>query len=112
MRGISLACLVGVCLLSALVVPAQTPVSLPNTMTTIGGLAPMSSTSGTQCPGLPSGVKSTDAFGDGCLAVNGIFGAAGRGGVVVDAFGNVFVGDDVSSVIHMINPTSDRKSVV
>jgi len=106
MRGISLACLAAVCLLSDFVAPAQTPVPLPYTMTTIGGLSPMSSTSGTQCPNLPAGVKSTDAFGDGCLAVNGIFGAAGRGGVVVDAFGNVFVGDDVDSVIHMINPTS------
>jgi sugar lactone lactonase YvrE len=106
MRGIPLACVAAVCLLSAFVAPAQTPVSLPYTMTTIGGLSPMSNTSGTQCPGLPAGVKSADAYGDNCLATSAIFGAAGRGGVVVDAFGNVFVGDDVDSVIHMINPTS------
>jgi len=30
----------------------------------------------TQCPNLPAGVTSTDAYGDGCLAANGIFGAA------------------------------------
>ena len=85
---------------------AQAPVSLPYTMTTLAGTSPMSAAAGTQCPNLPAGVKSTDAYGDGCLAANGIFGAAGRGGVQVDAFGNVFVGDDVGSVIHVIDPTS------
>ncbi len=85
---------------------AQAPVALPYTMTTVGGLAPMSSTAGTACPNLPAGQVSTDAFGDGCLAVNGIFGAAGRGGVVADAYGDIFIADDVDDVIHMINPSS------
>jgi len=85
---------------------AQTPVALPYTMTTIGGLTPMPATAGTQCPGLATGVVSTDAFGDGCLAVNGIFGAAGRGGVQVDSFGNVLVADDVDNIIHLINPST------
>jgi sugar lactone lactonase YvrE len=66
----------------------------------------MSSVAGTQCPNLPPGIVSTDSFGDGCLAANGVFGAAGRGGVQVDAFGNVFIADDVSSVIQVINPLS------
>jgi sugar lactone lactonase YvrE len=85
---------------------AQAPVALPNTMTTLAGLAPMAATAGTQCPNLPAGTVSTDAFGDGCLAVNGIFGAAGRGGVASDSFGDIFIADDVSNVIHMINPSS------
>jgi hypothetical protein len=86
---------------------AQTaPVALPYTMTTLAGLAPMASAAGTQCPGLATGVKSTDAYGDGCLAVNGIFGAAGRGGLVTDSFDNVFVADDVDSIIHMINAST------
>ena len=85
---------------------AQTPVALPYTMTTLSGTAPMAATAGTQCPNLPAGVVSTDAFGDGCLAINGIFGAAGRGGVQVDSFGNVFVADDIDSIIHVINPTT------
>ncbi len=91
---------------------AQTPVALPYTMTTWAGTSPMSATAGTQCPGLPTGVVSTDAWGDGCLAVNGIFGAGGRGGTVVDAFGNVFVADDVDNVVHMINGSSGIMSKV
>ena len=55
------------------------------------GSAPMTPVAGTPCPTLNAitGAVSTDAFGDGCLAVNGIFGAAARGGVQVDAFGNI-----------------------
>ena len=91
---------------------AQTPIALPYTMSTLAGTSPMAPTTGTQCPNLPTGVKSTDTFGDGCLAVNGIFGAAGRGGVEVDAFGNVFVADDISSIIHVINPTTGIMTVL
>jgi len=98
-------------MLSLLHAGAQTPVALPYTMTTIGGLAPMAATSGTQCPNLASGVKSTDAFGDGCLAVNGIFGVAGRAGVEADSFGNVFVGDDINKVLHVINPATGIMTV-
>ncbi len=84
----------------------QTPIALPYTMTTLAGTSPMSSVTGTQCPSLPTGAKSTDSYGDGCLSTNAVFGAAGRGGVQVDAFGNVFVADDVNSIIHVIDPTS------
>jgi sugar lactone lactonase YvrE len=90
----------------------QTPIALPSTMTTLAGTSPMSAATGTQCPNLAVGVKSTDAYGDGCLAVNGVFGAAGRGGVQVDSFGNVFVADDISSVIHVIDPVSGIMSVL
>jgi pectin methylesterase-like acyl-CoA thioesterase len=103
---LAIAILPVLCLLTLVNAEAQTPVALPYTMTTIGGLAPMSASSGTQCPNLPAGVKSTDAYGDGCLAVNGVFGAGGRGGVQVDSFGNIFVADDVNKVAHMINPTT------
>ena len=78
-----------VCLLTLLSADAQAPVALPYTMTTIGGLTPMAATAGTQCPGLPAGIVSTDAYGDGCLAVNGIFGAAAYGGTLVDSNGNI-----------------------
>jgi polygalacturonase/sugar lactone lactonase YvrE len=73
-------------------------------MTTVGGLSPMAATAGTQCPNLPTGVVSTDAFGDGCLAVNGIFGVGAFSGLVVDPFGNVLVNDDIKGVLHLINP--------
>jgi streptogramin lyase len=103
----TLSCLLAaVCLFAFGSAGAQTPAALPYTMTTLAGTSPMAAAAGTQCPNLPAGVVSTDAYGDGCLAVSGIFGAAGRGGVVVDSFANVFVADDVSGVIHMINPTS------
>jgi sugar lactone lactonase YvrE len=90
----------------------QASVALPYTMTTIGGLAPMAATSGTQCPGLPAGVVSTDAFGDGCLAINGILGSGAYSGVVADSFGNVFVNDDIKGVLHLINPASGIMTLV
>jgi sugar lactone lactonase YvrE len=98
--------------LSFLSARAQTPIALPYTMTTTAGTSPMTAASGTQCPNLAAGVKSTDAFGDGCFAVNGVFGAAARGGVQVDSFGNVFVADDINSIIHVINPTTGIMSVL
>jgi sugar lactone lactonase YvrE len=100
------ACLIALCACVCLTGWAQGPVALPYTMTTVAGTSPIAATAGTQCPNLPTGVVSTDVYGDGCLAVNGIFGAAGRGGVQVDSFGNIFVADDVDSVIHMINASS------
>jgi hypothetical protein len=90
----------------------QTPIALPYTMTTIGGLTPMAATAGTQCPGLPAGVTSSDAYGDGCLAVSGIFGVSAFSGVVVDAFGNVLVNDDIKGVLHQINPNSGMMTLV
>jgi hypothetical protein len=103
---LAIAILPVLCLLTVINAEAQTPVALPYTMTTLAGTSPMAATAGTQCPNLPAGIVSADAFGDGCLAVNGIFGAAGRGGVQVDSFGNVFVADDVDGIIHAINPST------
>jgi sugar lactone lactonase YvrE len=111
LRRYSFVCALIACFSLLYVSQAQTPTPLPYTMTTAAGLSPMAAASGTQCPNLPSGIKSTDAYGDGCLAGNGIFGAAGRGGVVVDSFGNVFVADDINQVIHMINPASGIMTV-
>lgn len=108
-----LVCLSVLCALPLLSAEAQqAPVALPNTMTTIAGTSPMSSVTGTQCPNLAAGVVSKDAFGDGCLAVNGNFGAAGRGGVQVDSFGNLFVSDDINSIVHLIDPTTGIMSVL
>lgn len=104
-----------VCLVAVAVIRAQSPVALPFTMTTVAGQAPMSSASGVQCPGLPAGVKSTDVFGDGCLAVNAILsytsGNQLRGGVVVDPFGNLFLADDLNNVIHRIDAGSGIMTV-
>ena len=100
------------CLLSLVNVSAQAPIALPYTMTTIGGLSPMAATAGTQCANLPNGVTSTDAFGDGCLAVNGIFGSGAFSGVVVDSFGNVIVNDDIKGAMHVINPVSGIMTLV
>ncbi|MGH9560427.1 MAG: hypothetical protein ACRD3S_03145, partial [Terracidiphilus sp.] len=72
----------------------------------------MTGTAGTQCPSLPAGVVSTDAYGDGCLAVNGIFGNDPFSGIVVDPFGDVFLNDDGKGVLHMINPNSGIMTAV
>ena len=116
MRRIPLALIAPVCLLACLpavsICAAQAPVALPYTMTTIGGTSPMAATQGTQCPNLPTGVVSTDAFGDGCLAVNGIFGVGAFSGVVVDPFGNVLVNDDIKGALHLINPNSGIMTLV
>jgi hypothetical protein len=77
-------------------------------MTTLGGTSPMAATAGTQCPNLPAGVLSSDALGDRCLAVNGIFDNSGSpfSGLAVDAYGNVFMNDDIKGTLHMINLNS------
>ena len=92
---------------------AQTPVAVPSTITTIaGGLVPTSFTANsTLCPGSTT-VKSTTAYGDGCAAIAASFGAASRGGAVVDSFGNVFVADDVNKIAHMIDANTGIMSVL
>ena len=72
----------------------------------------MAATAGTQCPNLAAGVVSTDAFGDGCLAVNSIFGVGAYSGLVVDPYGNVLVNDDIKGVLHLINPNSGIMTLV
>ncbi|MGA2352483.1 MAG: pectinesterase family protein [Terracidiphilus sp.] len=102
------------CAIFTLSAVAQTPIALPYTMTTIAGQTPISpAAAGTQCPGLPTGVKSTDAFGDGCLAVNGVFGTSLLyGGVLVDSNGMIYVVDDAKFVIHKINPATGIMTLV
>ncbi|MGA7340986.1 MAG: Ig-like domain repeat protein [Terracidiphilus sp.] len=112
LRRIALAVPTAVALLSLPIAIAQTPIALPYTMTTLGGSSPMAAVAGTQCPNLPAGVVSTDAYGDGCLAANGIFGAGAYSGVVTDSFGNVFVNDDIKGVLHRIDPNSGIMTAV
>jgi hypothetical protein len=104
--------LLGVCLFAQAIATAQTPIALPYTMTTLGGASPMTGAAGTQCPNLPAGVESTDAYGDGCLAANSIFGAGAFSGVVADPYGNLLVNDDIKGVLHLINPASGIMTVV
>jgi polygalacturonase len=106
MRHLAAAALSAACSLTCLNLPAQSPIALPYTMTTLAGTSPMAATAGTQCPNLPTGVLSTDALGDGCLAVNAILGNDPFSGVAVDAFGGVFMNDDIKGVLHRIDPNS------
>jgi len=85
-------------------------------MTTLAGLTPMAEVGGTQRPNLPAGVKSTDAYGDGCLAVNGIITTAAYSGVVTDPYGNLYASDDsvagATGVLHKINPAKGIMTLV
>lgn len=105
-----------ICLMPALGLAAQTPIALPYSITTLAGTSPMTAAAGTQCPNLPSGIVSTDAFGDGCLAVNAVLGNNSSGGpfsgVTVDPAGDVFMNDDINGVLHMINPNSKIMTLV
>jgi hypothetical protein len=112
MRHLAVAVLSAVCSLACLNLPAQSPIALPYTITTLAGTSPMAAVAGTQCPNLPTGVLSTDAFGDGCLAANAILGNDPYSGVAVDAFGDVFMSDDIKGALHMINPNSGIMTLV
>ena len=112
MRHLAVAALSAVCSLTCLNLSAQSPIALPYTITTLAGSAPMAAAASTQCPNLPAGVLSTDALGDGCLAANAILGNDPYSGVAVDAFGDVFVNDDIKGVLHTINPNSGIMTVV
>lgn len=114
------ALLLGAFLLIPCSAAAQTPVALPYTMTTIaGGVVTGTTTysSTTPCIGAPS-TDSANGFGDNCPAMGAIPGGTksgtgnSRGGVAVDALGNVFVGDDINGVIQMINPTTGAMTLV
>jgi hypothetical protein len=91
---------------------AQTPVALPMTMTTLaGGLAPAASYAvGATCPGTSATMSS--AYGDNCPSLVAAFTSAGRGGVAVDAYGNVIVADDKTAVIHLIDGSTKRMTVL
>jgi polygalacturonase len=86
-------------------------IALPDTMTTIAGGLVATPANGALCPG-SSTVKAITANGAGCAAVAASFGASGRGGAVVDAYGNVFVADDINLVAYMIDQTTGIISVL
>ncbi|GGG85742.1 pectinesterase family protein [Edaphobacter dinghuensis] len=80
------------------------PVALPNTITTVAG-GGVTTTAGASCA-VGSPYKATDAFGDGCPASMASFGSDGRGGLVVDGAGDVFVSDVNNELIRWINSRS------
>jgi len=94
---------------------AQTPVALPYTMTTMSGgfVTSAYTANSTLCPG-SSTVKATTTFGDGCPAIAAYtnVSSTSRGGVVVDAYGNVFVADDTNKIAHMIDANTGIMSVL
>lgn len=81
-------------------------------MTTTDGSSPIAATTGTQCANLSTGVVPTDAYGDGCLAVNGIFGVGAFNGLATDPFGNVLVNDDIKRGLPVVNPDSGIMTLV
>lgn len=84
---------------------AQTaPFALPNTISTFAG-GGAATTAGAPCAA-GSPYTATDAFGDGCPATMAIFGSDGRGGLVVDGVGNVFVSDVNNELIRWISSRS------
>jgi polygalacturonase/sugar lactone lactonase YvrE len=84
---------------------AQTaPIALPNTISTYAG-GGATTTAGAACA-VGSPYTATDAFGDGCPASMASFGSDGRGGLVVDGAGNVFVSDVSNELIRWINSRS------
>ena len=90
---------------------AQAPIALPNTITTIaggatgggsaitGGVLP---TKGAACSA-GSPYTATDALGDGCPGLNTVFSSDFRGGLQVDASGNVFIMDTTNSLLRRID---------
>ncbi len=81
------------------------PIALPNTISTLAGGATASTTAGAACvAGSP--YLATDAYGDGCPGSFANFGSDGRGGLVVDGEGNIFVGDVTHDTIRVISGRS------
>jgi sugar lactone lactonase YvrE len=80
-------------------------------MTTLGGVAPMAGTKGTQCPNLPAGVVSSDVYGDNCLAANAIFASKDYSNAIVDSMGTVFVDDDQNSIVHRVDQATGIMTV-
>jgi pectin methylesterase-like acyl-CoA thioesterase/sugar lactone lactonase YvrE len=101
-------------------VAAQTPVPLPNTITTVAGGA--AAAGGTVTGGvLPakgaacsagSPYTATDAFGDGCPGINTAFSADFRAGLQVDGQGNVFIMDSSNSLLRKIDARSGLVTAV
>jgi hypothetical protein len=75
--------------------PAQTPVILPNTITTIAGSFPMATTGSGACPSNAQFAQQ-DTAGDGCPAINATFSGAEKA-ITVDPEGNVYISSDTSN---------------
>jgi Bacterial Ig-like domain (group 3) len=84
---------------------AQTaPQLLPYTAKLIAGSGTAAIAAGATCP--VSGLKSTDAVGDGCLATEVNLGNASAGGprfAVADRNGNIFIGDFVNGRVRRVD---------
>jgi pectin methylesterase-like acyl-CoA thioesterase len=80
---------------------AQTPVVLPNTMSTIEGLTPTATTATTACP-TNAQFTAQDALGNGCPAINATVSVDDRS-MVVDPAGNIYTISDSN------NPQSVRR---
>jgi len=76
------------------------PTLLPYTLSVIAGGAASSPAAGATCP--VSGFKSTDAFGDGCLATEVLL--AGPRFVTTDKNGVVYIADTNNAIIRRIDP--------
>ncbi len=83
---------------------AQTPVVLPNTISTIAGGGTTPGTVGAACAA-GSPFTTTDTLGDGCPATQvGL--STNLYGVAADSVGNVYVLDQTNLVIHKIDAQS------
>ena len=76
------------------------PTLLPYTLSVIAGGATSSPAAGATCPA--SGFKSTDAFGDGCLATEVLL--AGPRFVTTDKNGVVYFADTNNAIVRRIDP--------
>jgi hypothetical protein len=76
----------------AAVAAAQTTVILPNTITTVAGSAPTATVTGSACPTTPL-FTAQDVIGNGCPAVNAVFGGNERS-MTVDPQGNIYTISD------------------
>jgi sugar lactone lactonase YvrE len=85
-----------------------TPQLLPYTVTALGGGATANPGAGATCP--RSGLKSTDAFGDGCLATEVVLN--GPRFAVSDSLGNIFFSDTGNALVRRIDVTTGVISIV
>lgn len=74
---------------------AQTPVVLPNTISTVAGNTPIATTVGGACSANPQ-FTATDVNGNGCPAANAVF-AGNERAMTVDPQGNVYTISDSSN---------------
>jgi hypothetical protein len=102
LAGVSLVSVVG---LGGVAGAQNVPTLVPYTVKLIAGGATSNTAAGGKCP---SGLKATDAYGDGCLATEVLLGtsAAGSGPryAVADKTGAVFFSDWANGLIRRVDP--------